>query len=468
MTFFMRILFLWILVAIESHVQAVTLGKLTFVSGEGDPFVATIALEISDTDIKNIDKFRVVEGDASTYEKFQLQPPLASDPFELSILTKQGREKSPVIEIKSKGPLTASTAGLFKDILIELSWPSGLVRRVYTILPDRDRSVKISDGDSLSQIAARLQPDMQGATFDQTLIALYRANPQAFFSGNIHRLKSSESLNIPSPEMAKSIPKGEAFNVTLEASKSYQDLLSSANKKSEVEKSINQQDRLKVGSSYADDELKKERTKHIEELIAQEKVLEDTKLRIAELEKNIADLKKIITKDQSSQKRDLPGLVQEYSILIVFLIVTGLLIFALVRVNRLTRTNIHHGLDAIKSGQSVSLKQLVQPNIKDDSDLTNRTFEEKTISASDIPLSAKKLFEGIDLDLTSTKKIHESSIKVFSYAQQKVKLNLAKSYLKIDDQMTAKLVLEEIINLENHASPDILQEARHLRSLILI
>ena len=467
MTSFLRLLLVWVLVAIGSQVQAVTLGKLTLISSEGDPFVATIALEMTDAELKVLDKFHVVEADASTYEKLGLQAPSFSNPFELSIVSKPGKERASVIKITSKEPLNASL-GLFKDILVELSWSSGLIRRVYTIMSDREKGIKIADGENLSLIAARIQPDMLGATFDQTLIALYRANPQAFFSGNIHRLKSGEVLKIPSPDMAKSIPKGEAFSVTAKASKAYLESLDGVNKKSEEDKVNIEQDRLKVGSSEADDDLKKERTKHIEELVAQEKILADTKLRIAELEKNIADLKKVISKDSFQQKKNSLELLQEYALYVLFFLVTVLLVVLLIRANRLNRSQNPSQFGDLQTTQLLRSSQLIQTSDKKESDLSVQALEEKSVPSTDMPLSAKQLFEGIDLDLTPVKKVQQLPFKLVSYAEQKVKLNLAKSYLKIDDQMTAKLVLEEIINLGSHASPDILQEARHLRTLILV
>jgi pilus assembly protein FimV len=53
---------------------------------------------------------------------------------------------------------------------------------------------RVHSGDTLSDIAARMSGD---GTLDQTMIALLRANPDAFIGGNINRLKSGAVLRMP-------------------------------------------------------------------------------------------------------------------------------------------------------------------------------------------------------------------------------------------------------------------------------
>ena len=54
--------------------------------------------------------------------------------------------------------------------------------------------VAVRPGDTLSAIAGRIGP---AATLDQTMIALLRANPDAFIDGNINRLKAGAVLRVP-------------------------------------------------------------------------------------------------------------------------------------------------------------------------------------------------------------------------------------------------------------------------------
>jgi pilus assembly protein FimV len=71
--------------------------------------------------------------------------------------------------------------------------------------PDR-RAVQ--DGDTLSEIASQVGP--RGYTLDQTMLALLRANPDAFVRGNINLLKSGAVLRVPPAEDAAQLAPAEA------------------------------------------------------------------------------------------------------------------------------------------------------------------------------------------------------------------------------------------------------------------
>jgi pilus assembly protein FimV len=68
----------------------------------------------------------------------------------------------------------------------------------------------VQRNDSLWKIASRLRPGTP-REINQTMIALYRANPQAF-SGNINRLRSGAVLRVPAQEEIESIDAREASN----------------------------------------------------------------------------------------------------------------------------------------------------------------------------------------------------------------------------------------------------------------
>jgi len=61
-----------------------------------------------------------------------------------------------------------------------------------------DGSVRVERGQTLSELAAGL--DRGGYGLDQTMLALLRANPQAFIGGNIHRLRSGAVLRMPAAD----------------------------------------------------------------------------------------------------------------------------------------------------------------------------------------------------------------------------------------------------------------------------
>ncbi|MFN9746709.1 MAG: FimV family protein, partial [Betaproteobacteria bacterium] len=69
----------------------------------------------------------------------------------------------------------------------------------------------MASGDSLSRIAGRTAPS--GVSLDQMLVSLFRANPQAFVGENMNRLKAGSVLTVPSAAEAGAIPAAEAREV---------------------------------------------------------------------------------------------------------------------------------------------------------------------------------------------------------------------------------------------------------------
>lgn len=64
-------------------------------------------------------------------------------------------------------------------------------------------------GQALSQIAAPLARE-QGYTLDQAMVALLRANPEAFINGNLNLLKQGAVLRVPEAAQAQTLLEAEA------------------------------------------------------------------------------------------------------------------------------------------------------------------------------------------------------------------------------------------------------------------
>ena len=80
--------------------------------------------------------------------------------------------------------------------------------------------------------------------------------------------------------------------------------------------------------------------------------------------------------------------------------------------------------------------------------------------AVDIPERAKSLFAGINLDLESPVKVDEQ-VNVLAETLR-VKLNLARAYMTIEDFAAAKKSLEEIVLVGHTVDPLITVEAQGL------
>lgn len=68
----------------------------------------------------------------------------------------------------------------------------------------------VKSSDTLWSISSRARPD-NSVSIHQTLVAIYRANPEAFADGNINNLLKGKVLNIPDAETIRSVPKRAAL-----------------------------------------------------------------------------------------------------------------------------------------------------------------------------------------------------------------------------------------------------------------
>jgi pilus assembly protein FimV len=67
---------------------------------------------------------------------------------------------------------------------------------------------KVRQGDTLYRVAQKTQ--REGVSLDQMLVALFRANPQAFLNENMNRLKAGSDLTVPSADKAKETSNADA------------------------------------------------------------------------------------------------------------------------------------------------------------------------------------------------------------------------------------------------------------------
>lgn len=167
---------------------------------------------------------------------------------------------------------------------------------------------KVKSGDSLSRIATRtLRP---GVSLDQMLVSLYRGNPQAFLGNNMNRLKAGVVLAVPSAESAQGVTTSEAHQVIQAQSAdfgAYRQRLASGvpaartegsarQASGKVEASVNDRQQ---GAAAAPDKLTlskgtaSPKANAAEEKISKEKSKKADDVRVAELSKNVDELKKI-------------------------------------------------------------------------------------------------------------------------------------------------------------------------------
>ncbi len=81
-------------------------------------------------------------------------------------------------------------------------------------------SYRVAGGDTLSGIASRIR-GVRGLSMNQTMVALLRANPDAFIDGNIHRVKAGVVLQVPGVDEVFSIGAAEANAVVREQTRQW-------------------------------------------------------------------------------------------------------------------------------------------------------------------------------------------------------------------------------------------------------
>jgi pilus assembly protein FimV len=328
--------------------------------------------------------------------------------------------------------------------LVNLNWASGSITKTFTLLLGDAQKILVKPGQTLSEIAALMAPQLDGATLNETMMALYRANPDAFASGSINRLAAGAELNKPSQALLRSISPAEANQFVAEANAEWlaeQGAGGSQGKSQSGNTKTNQltpKDRLKIGSSAEGNE---EERRYTEELVAQEKQLEQAKSRVAELEKNIADLQRLLEKSKEKKAADqnfgLGGFGP--AILALSLIAfTGLLLWGFARNAR--------------RSELASFQQHADPR--------------PVSSPLELSERAKALFSGIDLDLSKSAEAQSlpAALSDPLIDTLRVKLNLARAYITIEDYSAAKKSLEEVLSISNSVDPAMTIEAQGLLS----
>jgi pilus assembly protein FimV len=224
-------------------VQAASLGRLTVSSYLGQPLSAEIALEsVTDKEADSLSA-RLASPEVFQKEGVNLAPYHAT----LSVSVKKRMDGHPYIHLSSLQALNEPVLNL----IIELNSSSGLLLREYNVLLDPVETQKsvlavpavrpdaagvvnstasakealsvkqsaspvqprnaygpVIDGDTLSRIARQVSPN--SVNLNQMLVALYRANRDAFLEDNMNLLKAGIILRIPDESEVLSVPTREA------------------------------------------------------------------------------------------------------------------------------------------------------------------------------------------------------------------------------------------------------------------
>ena len=174
---------------------------------------------------------------------------------------------------------------------------------------------QVKAGDTLGKIAREYKPE--GVTLDQMLVALFNSNRDAFDGSNMNRLRAGKILKVPDAVDTAAVAPVEARKIVIDQSadfNAYRRRLAEATATApaadasatqQASGKIKAQVETKVPAAPAADKLEVSRTEAAkavkstgkanleEDLIARDKQLREASERIAQLEKNLENLKKL-------------------------------------------------------------------------------------------------------------------------------------------------------------------------------
>jgi pilus assembly protein FimV len=239
----------------STNALALGLGMIQVKSGLNEPLVAEIPVTGGPDETASVS---VALAAASDFERVGLSRSRILVPLEFVVAT--GAKGNAVIKVTTKEPVRDP----FLDFLIEVNWAKGKLLREYTVLldpptmapaikgsrastapvrdgatpaasaqlpsakpskpsgkparttdtaaapaatpePSAPRSAAageygpVASGETLWEVAAATRPD-EGVSLNQVMVALLRANPNAFYRDNINSLKRGAILRVPSAD----------------------------------------------------------------------------------------------------------------------------------------------------------------------------------------------------------------------------------------------------------------------------
>jgi len=222
-------------------VNALGMGEIHLKSALNEYLDADIdLLSVSAEELSDI---RVTLAPASAYQRAGIERPFHLT--KLRFRADAAVDGSPIIHVSSRDPIREP----FLNFLVEINWPKGKLVREYTVLLDppvtlgrrpapiqeptraastsrasassstssvtpagamagMDEYGPTQKNDTLWKIASKVRHE--GTNMNQTMLALQRANPNAFIKNNINNLKRGQILRIPKKEEVLEISRQQA------------------------------------------------------------------------------------------------------------------------------------------------------------------------------------------------------------------------------------------------------------------
>ena len=335
-----------------SDASALALGRITVQSALGEPLRAEI--DLPQITAAEADTLRTTTASPEVFRAQGMEYTQTMN--SLRIQLQRRTDGTAVLRLSSDRPVNEP----FLDLVLDANWGSGRIVRSYTMLfdppalrraapsvtaspqisapatsaatpsapavrapravestasaprptaaprPAPTEGVTVQAGDTAGRIANAHRP--AGVSLDQMLVAMLRANPDAFIQGNVNRVKAGAVLQMPSESEAQATPAAEARQTLSAQARDFNEFrrkLASAAPTTEVaaaERSASGAVQTRVEdkkpATAAPDKLTLSKgsvkgQKAAEDQVAKDMQAGEAATRMAELSKNITDLNKL-------------------------------------------------------------------------------------------------------------------------------------------------------------------------------
>ncbi len=339
--------------------QSAGLGKLTVISGLGEPLRAEI--DLVSTTPEELSSLSAAIAPQEAYAVQGIERTSIHSAIQIEIIKKP--DGGAMLKLATRQPVDDP----FLDMLIQVDWATGRLLREYTVLLDppgykesQTSSIvttpaelapipapvavqapaeeKVSalppatiakdeyttkSGDTLNRIAKDMQ--IEGYSLDQMLVAIYRSNRQAFSGENMNRLKVGQIIKAPTSEELSALNQKEAAKevrvqtsdwnayrnklagIVAEAEPTAEEAgdqaasgkLRTATEDKAASEAAGPRDVVKLSKSEvqsaSNEALQDKLSTMQEENVARQKSIDEANERVAMLEKQITDLQELLT-----------------------------------------------------------------------------------------------------------------------------------------------------------------------------
>ena len=159
-----------VLLSWSCAVAALTLGPPQLLSRPGEPLRVEIPIRLAPEDQSVLSSLNVAIPNKAAYSRLGISSKILDlNPQAMVFRNKQERLMV-LVETVDAVPMTDDP---FLDLLLNLNWTSGSISKTFTLLLGDVQKITVKPGQTLSEIAAQITPQLDGATLDQTFVALF-------------------------------------------------------------------------------------------------------------------------------------------------------------------------------------------------------------------------------------------------------------------------------------------------------